>query len=105
MNRHGDKQASKLHAHAVCKPGAVCDPASDPDLVEVPQADVPARSALAFGETEGVPTLAPVALRKPPVSAHLCPHYLGSLSPFPRPSPGSSACTPYPLMSGPSGHL
>src|ERR1017187_6736656 len=54
MNRHGDKQASKLHAHAVCKPGAVCDPASDPYLVEVPQADVPARSALAFGETEGV---------------------------------------------------
>src|ERR1035437_3928738 len=54
MNRHGDKQASKLHAHAVCKPGAVCDPASDPDLVVVPEADVPARSALAFGETEGV---------------------------------------------------
>src|ERR1035438_613057 len=54
MNRHGDKQASELHAHAVCKPGAVCDPASDPDLVEAPEADVPARSALAFGETEGV---------------------------------------------------
>src|ERR1022692_396145 len=54
MNRHGDEQASKLRAHAVCKPGAVCEPAIDADLPEVPQAEVPLMSALAFGETEGV---------------------------------------------------
>jgi putative two-component system response regulator len=52
MNRHGETQASKLRAHAVCKPGAVCDP--EIDLPEVSQADVPLMGALAFGETEGV---------------------------------------------------
>ena len=54
MNRHGDKQASRPLAHAVCKPAAVCDPAIDPDLPEVPQPDVSRMNALAFGETEGV---------------------------------------------------
>ena len=54
MNRHGEKQASKLLAHTVCKPAAVCDPANDSALGIVPKAEVPLMSALASSETEGV---------------------------------------------------
>jgi putative two-component system response regulator len=54
MNRHGDKQASKLLAHTVCKPAAVCDHPTDPDLPKVPRANAPLMSALPFSETEGV---------------------------------------------------
>ena len=41
MNRHGDKQASKLMAHTVCKPAAVCDHVIDSDLQEVLQEYAP----------------------------------------------------------------
>jgi putative two-component system response regulator len=54
MNRHGDKQASTLLAHTVCRPAAVCDHAIDPDPPKVPRADAPRRSALPFSETEGI---------------------------------------------------
>jgi response regulator RpfG family c-di-GMP phosphodiesterase len=54
MNRHGDKQGSKPGAHAVYEPGAVSDPAIDPDLPDIPRADGSLMSALAFGETVGV---------------------------------------------------
>src|SRR5713101_4101410 len=48
------------------------------------------------------PAAVPAALRMLPDSAHLHLRYLGLLSPFPRPSPDSSACTPCQLMNGPS---
>jgi putative two-component system response regulator len=54
MNRHPDTQASKPGALAVYQPGAVRDPAIDPELPDVPRADVSLMSALAFGETVGV---------------------------------------------------
>src|ERR1035438_6293720 len=59
MNRLADKQASqllssKLPAHAVGKPGAVCDAAIDSDLPDVAQAGAPGMSALALGETVSV---------------------------------------------------
>ena len=73
MNRHGDEQASKLRAHAVCKPGAVCEPAIDADLPEVPQAEVPLMSALAFGETEGMLySLARLVAHRDPHTAGHC---------------------------------
>src|SRR5207245_11139761 len=75
-------------------------PASESDVVVPAAAD--RFPLLALDAT--VPTVAPAALRKSPESAHPHLHCLGSLSPFPRPSPGSSAGTPYPLRSGPT-HL
>jgi putative two-component system response regulator len=54
MNRHGDKQASKLMAHTVCKPAAVCDHVIDSDLQEVLQANAPPMNALPMSETESV---------------------------------------------------
>ena len=54
MNRHGEKQASKLLAHTVCKPAAVCDPSIDADLEGVAHPEVAPVSALASSETEGV---------------------------------------------------
>src|SRR5260370_38325869 len=58
--------------------------------VEVDRGPVVARSA-------ADPVAVPVARRTYSDSAHLLPHYPGWLSPSPRPSPDSSACTPYPL--------
>jgi HD-GYP domain-containing protein (c-di-GMP phosphodiesterase class II) len=54
MDRHRDKHASKLLAHTVCKPAAVCDRVIEPDLPKAPRADFPRMSALPFSETEGV---------------------------------------------------
>src|SRR6516225_1103102 len=71
-------------------------PASGSDVVVPAEAD---RNPLLTLDAT-VPTAVPAALRKFSESAHLPHHCLGSLSPSPRPSPGSSACTPYPLMSG-----
>ena len=51
MDRHGTKLASKLAAHAVCKPGAVCDSGAEADF---PQADVFLKRRLPLSETEGV---------------------------------------------------
>src|SRR5260370_2399122 len=54
MNRHGDKQASKLMAHTVCKPAGVCDHVIDSDLEEVLQANAPPMNALPMSEPESV---------------------------------------------------
>src|SRR5262249_17489767 len=50
------------------------------------------------------PTADPVARRILPDSARPHLHYPGWPLPSPRPSPGSSACTPCQLMNGPSLH-
>ena len=54
MNRYGEKLASSLLAHTVCKPAAVCDRTTDPDLLKVPSTDAPLMSSLPFSETEDV---------------------------------------------------
>src|SRR5262249_30273374 len=50
------------------------------------------------------PTAGPAVLRRSPDSAHPHLHCPGFPSLSPRPSPGSSACTPCRLMNGPSWH-
>src|SRR5882762_7792193 len=77
----------------------VC-PSSGSGVVAPAEADRCPLSALAATG----PTAGPAALRKPPGSAHRRLHFPGSLSPSPRPSPGSSACTLCRLMNGPSWH-
>ena len=54
MKRFGEKLASSLLAHTVCKPAAVSDRTTDPDLPAVPLADAPLVSVLPFSEMEGV---------------------------------------------------
>src|SRR5260370_1834903 len=54
MNRHGDKQASKLMTHTDCKPAAVCNHVIDSDLQEVLQANALPMNALPMSETESV---------------------------------------------------
>ncbi len=54
MNRHGNKRAPTLLARPVCQPGAVCDLAVEPGLLDVPQTDVSLKRSRPFSETEGV---------------------------------------------------
>src|SRR5271157_3517383 len=77
--------------HRVC-------PSSGSDVGEL--AEVDKHPLLALGAAD--PTVGPAALRRPPESAHPHLHYPGSPLPSPRPSPGSSACTPCRLVNGPS---
>src|SRR5215831_7489693 len=48
------------------------------------------------------PTAGSAVFRRPPKTAHQFLHFPGSPSLSPRPSSGSSACTPCQLMNGPS---
>src|SRR5229473_446398 len=86
----------KWSGFPACETLPACPPSGSVPAapVEVDRCPVAARSA-------ADPVVVPVAMRTYSDFARLLLRYPGWLSRSPRPSPDSSACTPYPLVSGP----
>src|SRR6266478_554939 len=101
-NRLSSAADTRDHRSRVCRAfdtRRVC-PSSEWGVGAPAEVDSYPLSALAAA----APTAGSAAPQKPPESAHQLLHFPGSLSPSPRPSPGSSACTRCRLMNGPSWH-
>src|SRR5215470_16415459 len=94
-----DIRDHRSSARRACDTLRVC-PASGWGVVKPVEVD----RCLLSAPSRAEPTVSPAEIGRLPDSAHLHLHYPDSLSPFPRPSPGSSACTLCRLRNGPSWH-